>query len=210
MYPYPQSVNPALRSHLDAQVAFFNELSQAMARSFQQVGQLNMQLTQALFEQATGIGQRLLTTDRPTDALSVAASRAQPATDTLRAYQQHLSQIASTTQVDLTHVVERHVPETSRTARALADDVTRATVQETNKSLRQQEEAVKNFRDPFEQTGKRGDKTGAQFQGNLQSSGGDAEVRVEADGPAGKVSAEGNMQGNLARDSTNKNPGKSR
>jgi len=210
MYPYPQSVNPALRSHLDAQVAFFNELSLAISRSFQQVGQLNMQLTQALFEQATNVGQHLLTTDRPTDALSVAASRAQPATDTLRAYQQHLSQIASTTQVDLTQVVERHAPETSRTARALADDVTRATIEETNKSIRQQEEAVKNFRDPFEQEGKRGDRTGAQSQGNLQSSGGDADVRVEAEGPAGKVGVEGNMQGNPARETVNKNPGKSR
>ena len=210
MYPFPQSVNPALRSHIDAQIAFFNELSQTMSRSFQQIGQLNMQLTQTLFEQAANTGQRLLTTGRSIEAMSDAASRAQPVTETLRAYQQHLSKIASATQVDLTQVTERHVQETSRTARALADDVTRAAVEETNKSMRQQEETVKNFRDPFEQQGGRGDRVGAQFQGNLQSSGGDADVRVEADGPAGKVSVQGNMQGNQARESVNKNPGKQR
>jgi phasin family protein len=210
MYPFPQSVNPALRSHIDAQIAFFNELSQAMSRSFQQVGQLNMQLTQTLFEQATTAGQRLLTSERSMEAVSDAASRAQPVTETLRAYQQHLSKIASAIQVDLTQVTERHVQETSRTARALADDVTRAAVEETNESLRQQEEAVKNFRDPFEQQGGRGERTGAQFQGNLQSGGADAGVRVDADGPAGKVSVQGNMQGNQARDSVNKNPGKQR
>jgi hypothetical protein len=44
MYPYPQSVNPAVRSHLDAQIAFLNELSQTMSRSLQQVFQLNMQI----------------------------------------------------------------------------------------------------------------------------------------------------------------------
>jgi len=210
MYPFPQSVHPALRSHIDAQVAFFNELSQAMARSFQQVGQLNMQLTQALFEQATNASQRLLTSQRSIEAISDVASRAQPVSETLRAYQQHLSQIASTAQVDLNQVTERHVQETSRTARALADDVTRAAVEETNKSMRQQEETVKNFRDPFEQQGGRGDRAGAQFQGNLQSSGDDADVRMEADGPAGKVSAQGNMQGNQARESASKQPGKPR
>jgi len=210
MYPFPQSVNPALRVHIDAQLAFFNELSQAMSRSFQQVGQLNMQLTQSLFEQATNACQHLLTTERPTEAMSFAAARAQPATETLRVYQQHLSRIASATQVDLTQVSERHVQETSRTARALADDVTRAAVEETNKTMRQQEETAKNFRDPFEHEGKRGDRAGAQFQGNMQSGGDEAEVRVEADGPAGTVSAQGNMQGNQAREPGNRNPGKPR
>ena len=210
MYPFPQSVNPSLRSHIDAQIAFFNELSQAMSRSFQQVGQLNMQLTQTLFEQATNAGQRLLTSERTIEAMSDAASRVLPVSEMLRAYQQHLSKIASATQVDLTQVTERHVQETSRTARALADDVARAAVEETNKSMRKQEETMKNFRDPFEQEGGRGEKTGTQFQGNLQSSGDDAVPRVGADGPAGKVSAQGNMQGNQARQAVHKNPSQPR
>jgi phasin family protein len=208
MYPFPQSVNPALRSHIDAQIAFFNELSQAMSHSFQQVCQLNMQLTQTLFEQAADAGQRLLASGRPIEAISDAASRAQPVTETLRAYHQHLSRLASATQVDLTQVTERHVQETSRTARALADDVTRAAVEETNKSMRQQEETAKNLRAPFQPEGGRGERTGTQFQGNLQSGGDDANVRAEAGGPAGKVSVQGNMQGNQARDAVNKNPGK--
>jgi phasin family protein len=207
MYPCPQSVNPALRTHLDAQVAYFNELSQAVSRSFQQVGQLNMQLTQSLFEQAASAGQRLLTTERPTDAVSAAAAGAQPATDTLRAYQQHLSRIASATQVDLTQVSERHVQETARTARALADNVTRVVDEETKDSVRQQEEALKNFRDPFERDGA---KAGSRFQGNLQKSGEEAEARTKADAPAGKVSAQGNMQGNQVREANNKNPGQPR
>lgn len=205
MYPFPQSVNPSLRSHIDAQIAFFNEFSQAVSRSFQQVGRLNMQLSQALFEEAANVGQRLLTAERPTDAVSVAAAQAHPASEKLRAYQQHLSQLVASTQVDLTRVTEQHVQETSRTARALADDVTRAATEETDKSLRQQEDAIKNFRDPFKQEGGRGDKAGAQFQGNLQSGGDEAGAGVEADGPAGKVSVQGNMQGNPARHAVNKN-----
>jgi phasin family protein len=210
MYPFPQSVNPSLRSHIEAQVAFFNELSQVMSRTFQQVGQLNMQLQQILCEEVANAGQRLLTIERPADAMSVAAAHAQPATDTLRAYHQHLSQLAASTQVDLTRVTEHHVQETSRTARALADDVTRAAAEETDKSMRQQEETIKSFRDPFEGNGTRANKTGAQFQGNLQSGGDEASGRVEADGPAGKVSVQGNMQGNQARQPANKNSGPAR
>ena len=205
MYPFPQSVNPALRSHIDAQVAFFNELSQVMSRSFQQVSQLNMQLNQTLFEEVANAGQRLLTTERPTDAMSVAAAHTQPATDKLRAYHQHLSQLAASTQVDLTRVTEQHVQETSRTARALADGVARAAAEETDKSLRQQEETIRNFRDPFE----RGNKTGAKLQGNRQSGDDETSARAEADGPAGKVSVQGNVQGNQARQG-NKNPGQAR
>jgi phasin family protein len=145
MYPFPQSVNPAVSSHLDAQIAFFNKLSQTMSHSFQQVVQLNMQLSQTMFEEVANAGQRILTTERPTDAMSLAASRAQTANDKLRAYHQQLSRLAASAQVDLTRVTEEHVQETSRTARALADEVTRAAAEETDKSMRQQEETLKNI-----------------------------------------------------------------
>lgn len=184
MYPYPQSVNPALRSHLDAQLAFFNELSQAMTRSFQHACQLNLQLGQTLLEEATHVSQRMMTMERPTEAMSTAASRAQPATEKLRAYQQRMSQLAADTQVDLTRVTEQHVQDTSRTARALADEVTRVAGEETDKNMRQQEEAIKTFRDPFKQDGVRVDKAGAQFQGNMQSGGNGV---VQAGTPAGQA-----------------------
>jgi len=195
MYPYPQSVNPAVRSHLDAQVAFFNELSQTVARSFQQACQLNMQLGQTLLEEATHAGQRMMTMERPMEAMSAAASRAQPATEKLRAYQQQLSQLAADTQVDLTRVTEQHVQDTSRTARALADEVTRVAVEETDKNARQQEEAIKNFRDPFKQDGARAGKAGSQLRGNLQSSG---------DG-AGQAAVPGGVQGGQAQQSADRN-----
>lgn len=190
MYPYPQSVTPAVRSHIDAQTAFLNELSQTMSRSLQQAFQLNMQLGQTLLEETTSTVQRMLTTERPTDALSAAAARAQPATDKLRSYQQQLSQLAATTQVDLTRVTEQHVQETSRTARALADEVTRVSVEETDKSLRQQEETMKTSREAFKQEAERGIKAGAQFLGSLQSDADGASAK-----PDGHSRQPGNMQG---------------
>jgi phasin family protein len=186
MYPFPQSVTPAVRSHFDAQFAFFNGLSKSLSRSFQDVCQLNIQLGQSLLEETALASQRLMTADRPNDAFAAAASHAQPASDKLRAYQQHLSRLAAASQVELSRVTEQHVQETSRTARALADEVTRAASEETDRTMRQQEEALKNFRDPFKQEDARSARTSMQAPGNLQSSG---------NGNGNGASASASMQG---------------
>ena len=81
MYPFSHSVTPAVRSHLDAQVSYFNALSQSMSRSFQSLCELNMQLGQTMLEESNIASQQLLTTDSATDVVSIAASRAQPAAD---------------------------------------------------------------------------------------------------------------------------------
>lgn len=195
MYPFPQSVNPAVRTHVDAQTAFMNELSQTVSRAFQQVFQLNMQLGQGLIEEATSTAQRMLTTSRPTDALSAAASSAQPSTEKFLSYQQQLSQLAASTQVDLTRVSEQHVQETSRTARALADEVTRVSSEETDKRLREQEDTMKNARDAFMQKAERGVKAGAQFLNELQ----DDVANAKPDGQAGPPRASGSMQGSYGQ-----------
>jgi phasin family protein len=188
MYPFPQSVNPAVRSHLDAQTAFLNDLTKSMTRTFQDIFQLNMQLGQTLLEESANISQRLMTTERPNDALTAAASRAQPAADKLRAYQQHLSDIAASAQVELARVTERHVQETSRTARSLADEVARVASEETDRNMRQQEEVMKNFRDPFKQDDSRSGKSAMQAPGNLQSA---------SDGKVERPPFPGNTQGNV-------------
>jgi phasin family protein len=190
---------------MDAQAAFLNELSQTVSRSFQQVFQLNMQLGQSLLEEATGTAQRMLTADRPTDALSAAASRAQPATDKLRSYQQQLSQLAATTQVDLSRASEQHVQETSRTARVLADEVTRVSAEATDKSLRQQEETMKSSREAFVQEAQRGASIGAQYLSELQGEGAGA----KPDGQAGPSRNPGNPQGGNGQ-AGNKAPSTSR
>jgi phasin family protein len=114
MYPFSQSVTPALRSHLDAQVSFVNDMSKSLFQSFQQLCDLNIQLTQTMLEEATQTSQQLLTADRQTDVIGAAASRAQPATEKLRAYQQHISRVAADAQVQLARVTEQHVQETTQ------------------------------------------------------------------------------------------------
>jgi phasin family protein len=152
MYPFSQTVTPAVRTHFDAQTAFVNDLSRAMFRTFQQMCDLNIQLVQTLLEETATAGQQMLTSDRQTDMMSAAASRAQPITDKLRAYHQHISRLAADAQVDMARVAEQHVQNTSRTARTLADEVARTATEETERGLRAQQETVRRFADPFART----------------------------------------------------------
>lgn len=180
MYPFSQSVTPAVRSHLDAQVSFFNAMSQSMSRTFQNLCQLNMQLGQTMLEESSIAGQQLLTTEHATDALSIAASRAQPAADKLRAYQQHVSRVVADAQIELAQVTEQHAPVAARTARELADEVAKVASDETEKSTRKQQEIMKSFRDPFLPHGAARANGSNSAHGNMQSAGVDADTNRNA------------------------------
>jgi len=166
MYPFSQSVTPAVRTHLDAQTAFMNDMSKSLFQSFQQMCNLNIQLVQTMLEETALAGQQILTADRQTEVLSAAASRAQPATEKLRAYQQHISKVAADAQVELARVTEQHVQKTTQTARQLADEVARTASEETERGLRQGQDTLQRFSDPFA-TGNGHDR--AQGSASMQS-----------------------------------------
>lgn len=149
MYPFSQSVTPAAKNHLEAQLSFFNDMSKSLFRTFQQYSDLNIQLAQTLLEESTKTGQQVITSHRPTEAFAAVAAHAQPTAEKVRAYQQHLSRIAADTHVDLSKVAEEHVQETSRTAKALADEVARVTTEETEKTMRSHQDTLEKFSDPF-------------------------------------------------------------
>lgn len=171
MYPFSHSVTPAIRSHLDAQTAFFNDVSKSLSRSFQNLCELNIQLSQTLLEEGNIASQQLLTMDSPGDAIAVAAARAQPSSDKLRAYQQHISRVVADSQIDLAQVAEQHAPVTSRTARELADKVAMVAVEETEKNQQKQKEIISNFRDPFQThaSARSNGSASASAHGNMQS-----------------------------------------
>lgn len=197
MFPFSHSVTPAVRTHLNAQTAFLNDMSKSLSRSFQELCPLNIQLGQTLLEEGTIVSQQLLTTDSPNEVISVSAARAQPASEKLRAYQQHVSRIAADSQVEFARVAEQHVQETSRTARGLADEVARTASEEKERSVRHQEESLKSFRDPFENDGaQRGN--GSTHHGTMQAAGqaGSADAQIHVDGD--RASFQGNLQGHQA------------
>ena len=198
MYPFNNAVTPAVRSHLDAQVAFINDLSKSFSRSFQNVIEANIQLTQTMLEETTSASHKLLTTEGATDAFSITASRAQPAAEKLRAYQQHISRVAADAQVELSRVTEQHVQETSRTARELADKVAHVASEESENNRRRQEETLKSFRDPFQEAAQRKGNSNFEAHGSLQSAKGTAQF----DSDAGSATFQGSVQGQPAQSAT--------
>jgi phasin family protein len=153
MYPFPQSVTPAVRTHVDAQTAFLNDMSKSIFRSFQQMCDLNIQLMQTLIEESALVSKQVLSAERQAEVINAAAARAQPTSDKLRAYQQHVTRLAADAQVELARVTEQHVQNTTRTARALADEVARDATEQTERGLRAQQETVRQFADPFTRGG---------------------------------------------------------
>lgn len=195
MFFFSQSDTPAVRAHLTAQTAFLNDLSKSLSRSFQEMCQLNIQLGQTLLEESATVGQHLLTSERPTDLLSVTAARAQPTTEKLRAYQQHLARVAADSQVEFSKVAEQHVQETSRTARALADKVASSAGEEADRAIRFHEESLKSFRDPFEHI-RTTQSNGRGHEGSVQAAGDGAHGSVSGHVDAGNehASFRGNLQ----------------
>ena len=194
MYPFAQSVTPAVRTHKDAQMSFVNDISKSFFRSFQQVCDLNIQLAQTMLEETTLASQQVLSHSRPTEALTAASVRAQPAAEKLRAYQQHVSRVAADAQVDLARVTEQHVQETSRTAKALADEVQRAASEETERGIRTQQETMRKFSDPFQSVAARSNGGSASMQG-AESGNQMGGIQQGAAGQSGQAASKSGTQG---------------
>lgn len=190
MYPFPQNVTPAVRTHVDAQTAFLNDMSKSLFKSFQQVCDLNIQLMQTLIEETALAGKHVLSAERQTDVLNAATSRAQPTTEKLRAYQQHITRLAADSQVELARVTEQHVQTTTRTARALADEVARDATEQTERSLRAQQETARQFADPFARSGDGAASTGASGE-NIHGAAGHHATTGTPATPAGQRAERG-------------------
>lgn len=137
MFPFTQSVNPALRSHLDSQLALFNDLSQSLSSSFQSVCQANFKLGRDMLEESLGAGRRMLANGQGSAVADTVLPDGKSATEHMYTYRQHISRIAAGSQVDLARVTEQHGRETSRTAQALADEVKRVAADQAGASARQ-------------------------------------------------------------------------
>jgi hypothetical protein len=128
----------------------------------------------------------MLTAGRQTEVMSAATSRAQPISDKLRAYQQHISRVAADAQVDIARVAEQHIQNTSRTARTLADEVARTATEETERGLRTQQETVRRFADPFARSG-----DGAASQSQMYADQGSATMQSADQGTSQQAGKQG-------------------
>lgn len=210
MFPFSTSVNPVLGSHLDSQLAFCNDFSKSLSASFQGLCEANLKLSQTVFEETLRAGQRMFTTGSANEALGAVASGAQPAADTLRAYQQHISRLTADAQVDLARVTQQHGEQTSRTAHALADEVTRVATEANERNTSRNEETLKNLRDQVQHMSARGNGS-AQATANPQRADNTASANMKPEAKPDNTALHVDVHAQAARSaqqSGNKNAGK--
>jgi phasin family protein len=150
MLSFSQPITPAVKAHIEAQYSLFSDMSQKMFETAQKINELNIQVAKTVMEESLTNAQQVMVAKDPYEAISIAASQAQPAAEKVRAYQQHLTNIAARTQVDLAKTAESHVPNTSRTAAAVADEVARKATEETEKATLRQKAAMEKLTNPLD------------------------------------------------------------
>lgn len=142
MLRFNQSITPAVQDFMNAQYALLTDMSERTFQSVQKINELNIQVAQSVMEDSLKGVQQVMAAQDPYEAVSIAAAQAQPAAEKLRDYQQGLTNIAANTQVELTKAAEAHVPNASRTAAAVADEVARTAKDQTEQAVARQKSAM--------------------------------------------------------------------
>jgi phasin family protein len=149
MLLFDQQTSPSAKAYMESQFTFLSEMSTQMLGAIQKVNDLNIRIAQASLQDALVSAREVYCAQGPYEALSIAAGQVQPAAEKLRAYRQHLTDIAARTQADLAKTAEVHIPETSRTATAVADELARATAEKAQKAAQRQKETIEKMASPI-------------------------------------------------------------
>jgi phasin family protein len=137
-----QPMTPALHDYMNAQYAMFHEVTRKAFESAQKVSELHTQVVKSVWEDSLKSVQQVAVSRDPYEAASIVAAQAQPASERLRQYQRELVNIAASTQKELAQTAESHVPNTSRTASAVADAVARTAKEQVNQATARQKAAI--------------------------------------------------------------------
>ena len=164
MFPFSQSVTPAVQDHMRSQFSFISDMSQKMFDTAQRINELNLQVAKAVIDESLQTTQQVLAADDPMEAISIATGQVQPTAEKVRAYGQHLTNIAAGAKVEMTRAVESRVPEATRTAAAVAEEVTRRAAEETQKTTERQKAMMEKISNPVKgaSTSSKGSASGAQ------------------------------------------------
>ncbi|HEV7815195.1 MAG TPA: phasin family protein [Janthinobacterium sp.] len=150
---------------MDVQLAFVTDLSKKLFDTAQRISQLNLNLAQELIQEAATTNHNLVAAKDVTEFASVATTQVHPAAEKMRNYQQQLTNLVANANVELTRTAEQHIPDASRTAAAVADELVRKASEETEKATQRQREVI----DRMHESARRGiDGTSQQSQGQAQ------------------------------------------
>lgn len=119
------SDNPALRAHLESQVDFMNQFTQKAVDTLREVSDMNLKLARQMIEGSLHATHEMLNCTDPMQLSQAAMKQVQPASERLRSYQQHMLTVLAGAQAAFAHVAETRIPEATRNASAIADEIVR-------------------------------------------------------------------------------------
>lgn len=143
---FAQPMTPAVRAQLEAQFSMYSDMTQRLFQSAQKINDLNIQVAQAVVEESLNGAHQVMAAKDTYEAAAIAAGQAQPVAERVRAYQQHLTNIAAGTQAELSRAAEQHIPETTRAASAVAEEVARNVNEESERSAERQRAAIEKLK----------------------------------------------------------------
>jgi hypothetical protein len=117
--------NPALKSHLENQLNFMTELSEKSLDATRQVSELNLQMARQMIGAWINLGRALLQASDPFQMSSATVTGIQSLAEQMRQHQQQLMGLLARTQADLTRSAQSNIPEASRSASAMANEMVR-------------------------------------------------------------------------------------
>lgn len=135
MNSFVETISPVAKEHVAARISYFNDVALAVVDSTRQLAEANLQFGRDWLQQSTDAWQQAVLTPA-SERSEVAAPTAEAVAQKLQAYQRQIAQIASDFQTAITEVTRRHVPQTTRTATALAEVVTQKAAAETDQQWR--------------------------------------------------------------------------
>lgn len=152
---FQSSSSPAVKAQLEAQFAFYTDVSKKMFDSMQKLNELNIQVGQTLMEETLSSTRQVMQAEDRTEALSIAAGQAQPAAEKVRAYNQHVQAILAEAQVGIAKTAETHIPNATRTAEGVVKEVAQKASEQTAKVTQRQKEALEKLTTPIRGAGDR-------------------------------------------------------
>ena len=149
MNSFVETISPAAKNHIEARIAYFNDVSLAMVQTMRQLAEVNLQFSRGWMQDSTQLLQKALQTP-PAERANV-PSPVEGVSQKLQAYQQQLVQIATDFQTTINKVAQEHVPQTTRTAAELAGVVTQKAAEQTDQQMRMQKAAGREILDQASQ-----------------------------------------------------------
>ena len=154
MFSNTQQFSSATKSLFENQFAAFNALTGNVVESVEKVVALNLAAVKASAEESTSAAKQLLAAKDPQEFIALVTAQAKLNAEKVQSYGRHLTEIASSTKVELNKLVEAQIAETKDKVTALVSDVAKNAPAGSEQAVAMLKSAIDNASAGYEQLSK--------------------------------------------------------